>query len=77
MLAVAALALALAGMLHILLQFNVEALVVCSIGGALVGWLLDNAQGTTHWTGICVMIGAAGGLVLGLLILNRTSRNGS
>lgn len=37
--------------------------------GAVIGYFLDQAFNTHQWVGICVLIGAAGGLVMAFLMM--------
>jgi F0F1-type ATP synthase assembly protein I len=41
--------------------------------GAFLGWLGDNAAGSTHWTGVGVVIGAAIGTALAIALLGRAN----
>ena len=42
--------------------------------GALVGYLVDNAMKTHYWVGLLTLLGAAVGIVMAVVMLNRLNK---
>ena len=52
------------------IAYTITGLPLLGVG---IGWLIDNAAGTTMWKGICMLIGAVIGLAMAFVMMNKSA----